>query len=169
MGCPESWSGRSPSAPSRSTPRSSGLERLERLRTPRLVKQAVHATRKAKEYEAPETLYARWRAEAVERGTDPDALVRRVTGRVAAPVVVQAAAVPGRLSLLYCGDHAGAKRVAGGLIADAGFVPVDVGWLEAAREVEALGRLLVDLGYGRGPGPVGSQLLTPAELSTTGG
>jgi hypothetical protein len=48
------------------------------------VKWAVHATRRAKEHEAPETLYARWRAEAAERGTDPDALVRAVTGRVAA-------------------------------------------------------------------------------------
>jgi conjugative relaxase-like TrwC/TraI family protein len=63
------------------------VERLEqsgRLRTPRLVKWAVHATRKRKEHEAPETLYARWRTEAAERGTDPDALVRQVTGRVAA-------------------------------------------------------------------------------------
>jgi conjugative relaxase-like TrwC/TraI family protein len=60
------------------------VERLEhtgRLRTPRLVKWAVHATRKPKHYEAPETLYARWRQEAAERGTDPDALVRQVTGR----------------------------------------------------------------------------------------
>jgi hypothetical protein len=63
------------------------VERLEasgRLRTPRLVKWAIHATRKAKEHEAPETLYARWRQEAVERGIDPDALVRAVTGRVVA-------------------------------------------------------------------------------------
>jgi conjugative relaxase-like TrwC/TraI family protein len=61
------------------------VERLEasgRLRTPRLVKWAVHATRKRKEHEAPETLYARWRQEASERGTDPDTLVRQVTGRV---------------------------------------------------------------------------------------
>jgi conjugative relaxase-like TrwC/TraI family protein len=57
------------------------LERSGRLRTPRLVKWAVHATRKAKEHEAPETLYARWRQEAAERGADPDALVRQVTGR----------------------------------------------------------------------------------------
>jgi conjugative relaxase-like TrwC/TraI family protein len=60
------------------------LEKTGRLRTPRLVKWAVHATRKAKEHEAPETLYARWRQEASERGSDPDALVRGVTGRVAA-------------------------------------------------------------------------------------
>jgi conjugative relaxase-like TrwC/TraI family protein len=60
------------------------VERLEqsgRVRTPRLVKWAVHATRKPKEHEAPETLYARWRQEAAERGTDPDTLVRAVTGR----------------------------------------------------------------------------------------
>jgi predicted dinucleotide-binding enzyme len=83
-------------------------------------------------------------------------------------VVVQAAA-PGRLSLLYCGDQVAAKQLAAGLIVDACFVPVDAGRLEAAREVEALGRLLVDLAYGRGPWPVGYQLLTPAELSAAGG
>jgi 8-hydroxy-5-deazaflavin:NADPH oxidoreductase len=99
----------------------------------------------------------------------PGARVVKAFNTVAAPVVAQAAAAPGRLSLLYCGDHAAAKQVAAGLIVDAGFVPVDVGRLDAAREVEALGRLLVDLAYGRGPGPVGYQLLTPAELSAAGG
>jgi conjugative relaxase-like TrwC/TraI family protein len=61
------------------------LERLEatgRTRTPRLVKWAVHATRKPKQHEAPETIYARWRGEAAELGQDPDTLVRQVTGRV---------------------------------------------------------------------------------------
>jgi conjugative relaxase-like TrwC/TraI family protein len=60
------------------------VERLEasgRERTPRLVKWAVHATRKAKEHETPDTLYVRWRTEAAERGVDPDALVRQVTDR----------------------------------------------------------------------------------------
>jgi conjugative relaxase-like TrwC/TraI family protein len=60
------------------------VERLEasgRERTPRLVKWAVHATRKAKEHETPDTLYGRWRAEAAERGVDPDAVVRQVSGR----------------------------------------------------------------------------------------
>jgi hypothetical protein len=42
----------------------------------------VHATRKPKEHEAPETLHAKWRAEATERGEDPDTVVRTVTGRV---------------------------------------------------------------------------------------
>jgi conjugative relaxase-like TrwC/TraI family protein len=60
------------------------VERLQadgRERTPRLVKWAVHATRKAKEHEPPDTLYGRWRTEAAERGADADALVREVTGR----------------------------------------------------------------------------------------
>src|SRR5215218_8257671 len=62
------------------------LDRLAadgRERTPRLVKWAVHATRKPKQHEPPDTLYGRWRAEAAERGVDPDTLVRQVTGRTA--------------------------------------------------------------------------------------
>jgi conjugative relaxase-like TrwC/TraI family protein len=60
------------------------LERLVRggrERTPRLVKWAVQATRKAKQHETPDTLYDRWRQEARERGVDADTLVRAVTGR----------------------------------------------------------------------------------------
>jgi conjugative relaxase-like TrwC/TraI family protein len=52
-----------------------------RERTPRLVTWAVQATRKPKQHETPDTLYGRWRAEAAERGHDPDTLVREVTGR----------------------------------------------------------------------------------------
>jgi conjugative relaxase-like TrwC/TraI family protein len=52
-------------------------------RTPRLVKWAVHATRKPKQHEAPDTLYGRWRTEAAGRGVDADTLVRTVTGRTA--------------------------------------------------------------------------------------
>src|SRR5512132_2581780 len=60
------------------------LDRLAadgRERTPRLVKWAVHATRKPKQHETPDTLYDRWRQEAAERGHDADTLVRTVTGR----------------------------------------------------------------------------------------
>jgi conjugative relaxase-like TrwC/TraI family protein len=60
------------------------LERLGadgRERTPRLVKWAVHATRKPKQHEAADTLYDRWRGEAAERDVDADTLVREVTGR----------------------------------------------------------------------------------------
>src|SRR5215218_7398892 len=52
-----------------------------RERTPRLVKWTVQATRKPKQHEPPDTLYGRWRAEATERGIDPDILVQEVTGR----------------------------------------------------------------------------------------
>jgi conjugative relaxase-like TrwC/TraI family protein len=60
------------------------VERLEasgRERTPRLVNWAVQATRKPKQQETPDTLYARWHQEAAERGVDADALVREVIGR----------------------------------------------------------------------------------------
>jgi conjugative relaxase-like TrwC/TraI family protein len=57
-----------------------------RERTPRLVKWTVHATRKPKQHEAPDTLYDRWRQEAAERGVDADTLVREVTGRTASRV-----------------------------------------------------------------------------------
>jgi conjugative relaxase-like TrwC/TraI family protein len=60
------------------------LDRLAadgRERTPRLVKWTVHATRKPKQQETPDTLYGRWRAEAAERGHDADTLVRQVTAR----------------------------------------------------------------------------------------
>jgi conjugative relaxase-like TrwC/TraI family protein len=60
------------------------LDRLTadgRERTPRLVKWTVQVTRKPKQHETPDTLYGRWRAEAAERGGDPDTLVRTVTDR----------------------------------------------------------------------------------------
>jgi conjugative relaxase-like TrwC/TraI family protein len=68
-------------------------------RTPRLVKWAVHATRKPKQHESPDTLYDRWRAEAAEGGIDPDTLVREVTGRTPDRVQDQAVSdvVAGRL------------------------------------------------------------------------
>jgi hypothetical protein len=49
------------------------------------VQWAVHATRKPKDHETPDTLYGRWRTEAAERGVDADALVRQVTGRAREP------------------------------------------------------------------------------------
>lgn len=38
-----------------------------------------------------------------------------------------------RASLIYCGDHAGSKKVAAELIRDVGFDPIDAGLLSAAR------------------------------------
>jgi conjugative relaxase-like TrwC/TraI family protein len=57
------------------------LVAVGRERTPRLVKWAVQATRRPKQHETPDTLYGRWRAEAAERGVDPDTIVRTVTAR----------------------------------------------------------------------------------------
>jgi conjugative relaxase-like TrwC/TraI family protein len=70
-----------------------------RERTPRLVKWTVQATRKPKQHETPDTLYGRWRAEAAERGHDPNTLVRQVTDRIGDCVQDQtvSAEVAGRL------------------------------------------------------------------------
>ena len=70
-----------------------------RERTPRLVKWTVQATRKAKEHEAPDTLYDRWRQEAAERGVDADTLVRQATGRSSQPRPGPAGVRSGRRSL----------------------------------------------------------------------
>jgi conjugative relaxase-like TrwC/TraI family protein len=64
------------------------VERLEaegRVRTPKLVKWAVHSTRQAKQQEAPATLVERWRAEATEHEVDVPALLRDLLGRDRAP------------------------------------------------------------------------------------
>jgi NADPH-dependent F420 reductase len=52
----------------------------------------------------------------------------------------------------YCGDDAAAKAVAKGLIADAGFNPVDVGPLRNARLLEPLAMLWIDLAVNQGWG-----------------
>src|SRR6266540_3508759 len=62
------------------------VERLKaegRVRTPKLVKWVVHATRQAKQHQAPATLAERWRAEAREHGADVSGLLRDVLGRPA--------------------------------------------------------------------------------------
>jgi hypothetical protein len=60
------------------------VERLKaegRVRTPKLVKWAVHSTRQAKRQEAPSALAERWRAEAAKHGVDVPELLRGVLGR----------------------------------------------------------------------------------------
>lgn len=56
-------------------------------------------------------------------------------------------------SLLYCGDDAGAKRIAAGLIRDAGFDPVDAGPLRMARYTEPFALLVAQLAYEGSGGP----------------
>src|SRR5579863_7467372 len=58
-----------------------------------------------------------------------------------------------RPDMAYCGDDAMAKRKAARLIRDAGFHPVDLGELKAARNVEPFVLLIAGLAYDRPGGP----------------
>ncbi len=58
-----------------------------------------------------------------------------------------------RPSLVYCGDDAGAKEVAAGLVRDVGFEPVDAGPLRIARYTEPFALLVAQLAYEGEGGP----------------
>ena len=58
-----------------------------------------------------------------------------------------------RPNLVYCGDDAGAKKVATKLIRDVGFEPVDAGPLEMARYMEPYALLVARLAYEGENGP----------------
>jgi predicted dinucleotide-binding enzyme len=66
---------------------------------------------------------------------------------------VYEAKLEGRLSLVYCGDDAGGKEIAAGLIRDAGFEPVDAGPLRIARYTEPFALLVGQLAYEGDAGP----------------
>ncbi|NVO32277.1 NADPH-dependent F420 reductase [Hymenobacter lapidiphilus] len=64
-------------------------------------------------------------------------------------------------SLLYCGDDDAAKTVAGQLIAEAGYQPLDVGPLRQARSLETLASVWVQLAAATGLFPqAGLRILT---------
>jgi len=58
-----------------------------------------------------------------------------------------------RPSLVYCGDHAGSKKVAAELIREVGFEPVDSGPLRIARYTEPFALLMGQLAYEGKAGP----------------
>lgn len=58
-----------------------------------------------------------------------------------------------RPSMIYCGDDAGAKRIAAQLIRDVGFEPVDCGPLRMARYAEPFTLLVGQLAYETGADP----------------
>lgn len=60
-----------------------------------------------------------------------------------------------RPDLVFCGDHKGAKRTASRLIRDAGFHPVDLGTLKAARLIEPFALVLAEVAYS---GSIGGRL-----------
>lgn len=58
-----------------------------------------------------------------------------------------------RPSMVYCGDHARAKKLAATLIRDVGFEPVDAGPLRIARYLEPFTLLMGQLAYEGTEGP----------------
>jgi hypothetical protein len=58
-----------------------------------------------------------------------------------------------RPHLVYCGDHARAKKTAARLIRDVGFEPIDAGPLRIARYTEPFALLVAQLAYEREGGP----------------
>lgn len=58
-----------------------------------------------------------------------------------------------RPSLVYCGDDAGSKETAAGLIRDAGFEPLDIGPLRIARYTEPFALLVAQIAYDGERGP----------------
>jgi predicted dinucleotide-binding enzyme len=58
-----------------------------------------------------------------------------------------------RPDLVFCGNHKGAKKTAAKLIRDAGFHPVDLGDLSAARFIEPFSLLLAEIAYNGSAGP----------------
>ena len=58
-----------------------------------------------------------------------------------------------RPTLVYCGDDAGAKRKAAGLISDLGFGPLDMGGLQCARYIEPFSLLIARVAYEQEGGP----------------
>jgi len=71
---------------------------------------------------------------------------------------------PGRASVFFCGDDAGAKRTTAQLITDAGLEPVDAGGLHMARDLESLAKLVVAVAYDQGRGPFAYKLLPVNDL-----
>lgn len=78
------------------------------------------------------------------QGRLPKARVAKAFSTLPAPVLEAAAWATSKVrpSVLYASDDDEAGRVARGLIADAGFLPVAAGRLRAARQIEQLGILL---------------------------
>lgn len=94
-------------------------------------------------------------AEALARKI-PRARVVAAFGTVPSEVlfsVFEARRKANRPSLVYCGNHRGAKETAATLIHDVGFDPVDAGPLRIARYMEPFSLLVGQLAYETEEGP----------------
>jgi 8-hydroxy-5-deazaflavin:NADPH oxidoreductase len=69
------------------------------------------------------------------------------------PGVFEARRKSTRPALVYCGDDSTSKKIAAGLIEDAGFEPVDAGPLRIARYTEPFALLVAQLAYEGTGGP----------------
>jgi hypothetical protein len=70
---------------------------------------------------------------------------------------------PGRADMLIAGDDAQAKETVSQLMSDFGFRPVDAGGLDAASDMEAFARLVINLAYKQGRGPFTYRFAPPNE------
>ena len=94
----------------------------------------------------------------------PGARVVKAINTVFAPIFPEAAAHPGRATMLIAGDDGDAKEIVASLVRDLGFEPLDAGDLSAAGDLEAFARLAIALAYRRGYGPFAYRFAKPAEL-----
>jgi 8-hydroxy-5-deazaflavin:NADPH oxidoreductase len=82
----------------------------------------------------------------------PEAKVVKAFNTVFAENMEKGHAANEQITLFIAGDDQGAKKQVPQLGNDIGFDPVDVGPLDAARNLESLGGLIVQIGYGQGLG-----------------
>lgn len=83
----------------------------------------------------------------------PHSHIVKAFNHVEARVIHLSPEFPRAASVFLCGDHEPSKREVGRLATAIGLEPVDAGPLRAARELEAVGALMLRLGAERAPGP----------------
>jgi len=94
----------------------------------------------------------------------PGAHVVKAVNTVFQAVFAKAAASPGQVSMLICGDDAGAKEVVAGLVRDLGLEPWDAGGLDQAPRLESFAELVISMAYEHGYGPFAYRLVPVDEL-----
>jgi predicted dinucleotide-binding enzyme len=90
----------------------------------------------------------------------PDAMVVKAFNTIGNVSFVDPAFSEGKPTMLIAGDDADAKRTVGDVLADFGWpAPVDIGGIEASRELEAICIVWVKIGGARGAWDHGFKLL----------
>jgi 8-hydroxy-5-deazaflavin:NADPH oxidoreductase len=94
----------------------------------------------------------------------PGAHVVKAVNTVFQSVFPKAAAHPGRVSMLICGDNDGAKDTVATLIRDLGFEPWDAGGLDQAPRLESFAELVISMAYQHGHGAFAYRLIPVDDL-----